>query len=185
MRASVFVGDIAEVGAEALCTSTNPRLSLMMGTGAAVRARGGYEILRACEEIVRREGQLPPGSAWPTTAGSLPSKVVIHCVASDAMHRSSEGIVASCVRNALVAAARAGCRTVAMPIFATGHAHVSFRRALEAMANAAAGSAAEIIFVIRDEEDLDDVREVLGRRVPVTRSEAMATSSWGEENPFG
>jgi O-acetyl-ADP-ribose deacetylase len=129
MRASIFIGDIADVEAEAICTSTNPRLSLMMGTGAAVRARGGYEILRACEEIVSRDGPLPPGSAWPTTAGSLASKVVIHCVASDANHRSSEATIAMCVRNALDCAARAGCRTVAMPVFASGHAHVNFRRA--------------------------------------------------------
>ena len=185
MRASIFIGDIAEAGADALCTSTNPRLSLMMGTGAAVRSRGGYEILRECEAIVRRESQLPPGSAWPTTAGSLSSKVVIHCVASDAMHRSSEATVASCVRNALALAASAGCRTVAMPIFATGHAHMSFRAALQAMAEAARDAEAEIIFVLRDDDDLDAARAILGRNVPVTRCEEAVASSWGDENPFG
>jgi len=35
MRISIFAGDICDVPAEALCTSTNPRLSLAMGTGAA------------------------------------------------------------------------------------------------------------------------------------------------------
>jgi O-acetyl-ADP-ribose deacetylase (regulator of RNase III) len=185
MRASIFIGDIAEVEADAVCTSTNPRLSLMMGTGAAVRSRGGYEILRECEAIVRREGPLPPGSAWQTTAGSLGSKVVIHCVASDGMHRSSEGTVGSCVRQALGIAGRAGCRTIAMPVLATGHAHMNFRRALEVMREAARDSQAEIIFVLRDEDDLDAAREVLGRNVRVTRCEAEAASAWGDENPFG
>jgi len=101
MRVSIFVGDITDVQVDALCTSTNPRLSLVLGTGAAVRGCGGYEILRACEEIVRMEGILPPGSARATTAGSLPHKVVIHCVASDARHQSSDLIVETCVRNAL------------------------------------------------------------------------------------
>src|SRR5688500_111610 len=185
MRASIFIGDIADVEAEAICTSTNPRLSLMMGTGAAVRGRGGYEILRACEEIVRREGPLPPGSAWITTNGSLASKVVIHCVASDARHRSSEATIAACVRNALDCAESAGCRSVAMPVFASGHAHVNFRRALEVMADAARDAHLEIIFVIHDSEELETALKVLGH-VPVIRAElAEAISMWGDENPFG
>lgn len=185
MRASIFAGDIAQVEAEAICTSTNPRLSLMMGTGAAVRERGGYEILRACEEIVRREGLLQPGSAWVTTAGSLGSKAVIHCVASDARHRSSEATIAACVRNALDCAERAGCRTVAMPVFASGHAHVNFRRALETMVEAARDARLEIIFVIHDDEELGAAKKVLGN-VPVVRAEAVeAISMWGDENPFG
>jgi len=188
MRSSIFIGDIAEADAEAICTSTNPRLSLVMGTGAAVRSRGGYEILRACEEIVKREGPLPPGSAWPTPAGSLGSKVLIHCVASDANHHSSEATIAMCVRNALECAARAGCRTVAMPVFATGHAHVNFRRAVETMARTAREvptTVEQLVFVIRDDDDLDLVRAILGRDVPVTRSEPVTTSSWADENPFG
>lgn len=188
MRFSIFAGDIADVDAEAICTSTNPRLSLMMGTGAAVRGRGGYEILRACEEIVRRAGSLPPGSAWPTTAGSLPGKVVIHCVASDASHRSSERTIAACVRNALDCAARERCRTVAMPVFATGHAHVNFRHAIETMARTArevSTSVGEIVFVIRDADDVEVAREILGRDVPVTRSESETASSWADSNPFG
>jgi O-acetyl-ADP-ribose deacetylase (regulator of RNase III) len=52
MRISIFAGDICDVQAEALCTSTNPRLSLAMGTGGSIRGRGGYEILRECEAIV-------------------------------------------------------------------------------------------------------------------------------------
>jgi O-acetyl-ADP-ribose deacetylase (regulator of RNase III) len=188
MRASVFIGDIADAEAEAICTSTNPRLSLMMGTGAAVRSRGGYDILRACETIVSREGPLPPGSAWATTAGTLGSRVVIHCVASDANHRSWDATVALCVRNALECAAHAGCRTVAMPVFATGHAHVNFRRAVETMARTArevSTTVEQIVFVIRDEDDLHVVREILGRGVPVTRSEPATASSWADENPFG
>jgi O-acetyl-ADP-ribose deacetylase len=140
MKISVFAGDVSEVTADALCTSTNPRLSLVMGSGASVRSRGGYQILRACEEIVetefRRSGVrgLPTGSAHPTTAGSLPSKVVVHCVASDASHRSSLDIIRNCVRNALAQADAAGCASIAMPIFGTGHARFSFDQALLVMA---------------------------------------------------
>jgi len=50
MRISLFSGDLCDVEAEALCTSTNPRLSLAMGTGGSVRSRGGYEILDHCRQ---------------------------------------------------------------------------------------------------------------------------------------
>lgn len=139
MKISVFVGDVCDVPAEALCTSTNPRLSLVMGTGASIRARGGYQILRACEEIVeaefRRTGRrgLPAGSAHATIAGDLAAKIIVHCVASDAAHRSSVDIIRSCVRNALALAESSGCSSMAMPLFATGHARFRFDQALLAM----------------------------------------------------
>jgi len=118
MKLSIFAGDIADAPADAVCTSTNPRLTLMMGTGASVRARGGRAVARACESLA----PLPPGAARATTAGNLPHKIAIHCVASDANHRSSEAIVRSCVTTALACADAAGCEIVAMPIFGTGHA---------------------------------------------------------------
>ncbi|MDP9361671.1 MAG: macro domain-containing protein [Acidobacteriota bacterium] len=136
MKISVFAGDVCDVRADALCTSTNPRLSLVMGTGVSIRGRGGFQILRACEQIVeaefRRSGRrgLPAGSAHPTIAGDLPSKVIVHCVASDASHRSSQDIIRDCVRNSLAVAEARGCQSMAMPIFATGHAGFNFDQSL-------------------------------------------------------
>ena len=72
MKITIFEGDITEAPAEAVCTSTNPRLSLMMGTGSSVRERGGFTVLRACEEIVAASGShaLPVGSVHVTTAAN-------------------------------------------------------------------------------------------------------------------
>jgi O-acetyl-ADP-ribose deacetylase len=187
MRVSIFAGDIAEVHADALCTSTNPRLSLVMGTGAAVRARGGSTVLRQCEEIVKTDGPLPPGSARVTTAGMLPHKVVIHCVASGAGHRSSEAIVEACVKNALACAEASGCRTIAMPVFAAGHARMNLRRAVEVMARtivSAASPVEEIVIAVNDREDAMEarsiVRRVVGSAVPIEYAtvEEEPTSWW-------
>ena len=142
MRISIFVGDLTEAPADAVCTSTNPRLSLMMGTGGAVRERGGTEVLRACEQIIQAEFErrgerfLRPGTAHITTAGRLPFKGVIHCVASDTSHLTSENVIRACVRNALTCAEAIGCSSVAMPVFGTGHAHMRFDRALRSMMDA-------------------------------------------------
>ena len=135
MEISIFQGDLTDASADAICTSTNPRLSLMMGTGGAVRERGGFEVLRACEEIAAGK-PLPPGSAHPTTAGALPFKIAIHCVASNETHMTSAPIIRACVRNALACADEHGCPRVAMPVFGTGHARFKFDQALETMINA-------------------------------------------------
>lgn len=165
MKVSILLGDLTEAAADAVCTSTNPRLSLMAGTGGAVRDRGGFEILRACEEIVEATGGgLRIGSAHPTTAGKLPFKAIIHCVASNAVHLSSTEIVRLCVKNALACADSTGCRIVAMPVFATGHAGLKFDRAIAAMAEALDGAATEVervIIVINEPDRAEAARRVM------------------------
>lgn len=161
MDVTVFAGDIVEAPADAICTSTNPRLTLMMGTGGAVRERGGFAVLRACEEIVARHeaatgrGELPVGSVHITAAGALPYKGVIHCVVSGGTHTSSPDIIRTVVVRALGVADEFGFASVAMPVFGTGHAHVKFDRALVAMAEAlrsATTSVSRVVVVVRDAE---------------------------------
>lgn len=188
MIASIFVGDIADAEADAICTSTNPRLSLMMGTGASVRGRGGSVISRACEAIVAAEGQLPAGSAHATTAGSLPHKIVIHCVASDVAHHSSTDIVRSCVRNAVRIAKDAGCASLALPILGTGHAHLRFDDAVKAIAEELRGAPFErVVLVVNDSDRAGGVRamvqSVLSGDVPIVKSarDEEGGSLWDSE----
>ena len=191
MKFSIYLGDIADAPAEAVCTSTNPRLSLLMGSGASVRERGGPDVLRACEALLAKQPPLQPGSAHATTAGMLPHKIAIHCVASDAAHHSSETIVQLCVTHALALADAAGCVTVAMPVFATGHARLRFTAAARAMARAALDYATrvrEVKFVTKDAERVEDLRKVLqeiaGTRIDVERAaeaESEPDSPWSDE----
>lgn len=188
MKLSIFIGDIADAPADALCTSTNPRLSLMMGTGASIRARGGPVILAECAG----QGTLPAGSVHVTSAGTLPHKIVIHCVASDADHRSSPAIVATCVANALACADTAQCAIVAIPLLGTGHAHLPIVDATLAIASTALTSTTrvhELSFVVNDAERAEEVRKLLQKlsvaRVQVERSPAFEeepTSLWSDDN---
>jgi O-acetyl-ADP-ribose deacetylase (regulator of RNase III) len=84
-------------------------------------------------------------------------------VASDAGHRSRDEIIRRCVVNALARAEAAGCRSLAMPIFATGHAHVNWARGLRVMAEAVKESAGalEIVFVVFDPDRADEARSIL------------------------
>ena len=193
MKISVFAGDVCDVHADALCTSTNPRLSLAMGTGASIRGRGGYRILRACEEIVkgefRRSGRrvLPAGSVHSTTAGSLPAQMILHCVASDAAHHSSADVIHNCVKNALVLADASGCKSIAMPLFGTGHARFNFEKALRVMSETLRDTATAIqqVFIVvydpdRAEEALRLIRSVIPsaevdlQRGPIAEEETVS-----------
>lgn len=163
MRVSIFAGDIADAVADAVCTSTNPRLSLAMGTGASIRGRGGFAILRECEAIVK-DGPAALGSAHVTTAGTLPHRIAIHCVASNHAHRSSEDVIRHCVRNALARADQFACTSVAMPVFGSGHAHVPFARAVAAIVetlHGASTSVEHVILVVADDERANDARRIV------------------------
>jgi O-acetyl-ADP-ribose deacetylase (regulator of RNase III) len=193
MKISIYLGDLCDVQAEALCTSTNPRLSLAMGTGGSVRGRGGYEILRECEAIVEASGTrgLPAGSAHQTGAGELPVKMIIHCVASDASHRSSAGIIRDCVKNALGLADAAGCESIALPVFGTGHARFKFDDALRVMAETLRDQATavrRVFIVIYDEERADDAMRVIRSVIPNAEVDLQhgpaneeTVSMWGAE----
>ena len=186
VRVSLFIGDIADAVADAICTSTNPRLSLMMGTGASIRGKGGYEILRECEAIVARAGgPLPAGSVHVTTAGSLPARIVIHCVASGSDHKSSEDIIRQCVSGALKAAAAAGCASVALPLFGAGHARIPFPRSLGAileMLHSASTPVEDVTIVVQDRDREEEARRMIEKefgKVAVTRSDVEPERSGG------
>lgn len=186
LKLSVFLGDIADATADAICTSTNPRLSLVMGTGASVRARGGPAVSRACEALLAGRPALPAGTVFTTTAGSLPHKLAIHCVASTTAHRSSTAIVRSCVRQVLAHADAAQCASIALPVLGTGHARLPFAEAVRAMASIVIGAGTrvrQIIFVTDDEERVDELRAILqemaGSPVNLVRSAKLEPESEG------
>lgn len=162
----IFEGDITDAPADAICTSTNPRLSLMMGTGGAVRERGGFQVLRECEQIAGGK-PLPAGSVHVTAAGALPYKAVIHCVASTETHLTSAPIIRSCVTGAIARAQSAGWATIAMPVFGSGHARFKFEDALGAMLAAIEGTASppNIVIAVNDPGKAESARRVLAARI--------------------
>lgn len=174
MRVSFFAGDLTDAPADALCTSTNPRLSLMMGTGGAVRDRAGWGVLRECEAIMDESAKngratLQPGSVHVTSGGKLPQKAVFHCIASDNAHVSSESIIGACVRNALSAADERQIHSLAMPVFGTGHARFRYEKSLAAIAAALGDSQTlveRVIIVVDDADRIPDARRVLRSAAP-------------------
>lgn len=142
LEVTLFVGDLVDAPVEALCTSTNPRLSLGGGTGRAVMAETGWglrrELQRIAEEEARRTGddELPVGFTCTTPGGEPPHRLIVHCVASEGEHHSSPRAVRLCVEGALREADRAECTSLALPVFGTGHADLPFHDGVRALAEA-------------------------------------------------
>lgn len=142
LEVALFVGEIVDAPAEAICTSTNPRLSLGGGTGRAVIEEAGWELKRRLETVVEEEArrtgrdELPVGFTCATPGGRPPHRLIVHCVASDRVHRSSAEGVYRCVAGALGHAEDAGCESIALPVFGTGHARLPFDVSVRAIAEA-------------------------------------------------
>jgi O-acetyl-ADP-ribose deacetylase (regulator of RNase III) len=137
---TLFAGELLDAPAEALCTSTNPRLSLGGGTGRSVLEETGWGLKRRLEEIAAAEAvrtgaeELPVGFTCSTPGGRPPHRLIVHCVASARAHRSSPEAARRCTEGALSEADRAGCETLALPVFGTGHADLPYDQAVQAMA---------------------------------------------------
>jgi len=142
LEVKLFVGELTDASAEALCTSTNPRLSMGGGTGRSVLAETGWGLRRQLEAVVEEEArrtgvsELPVGFTCATPGGQPPHRLIVHCVASDALHHATADGARRCVQGALSEAGRAGCTSLALPIFGTGHADLPYDRSLQAMAEA-------------------------------------------------
>jgi O-acetyl-ADP-ribose deacetylase (regulator of RNase III) len=169
----VVVGELCDASTDGICTSTNPNLALMIGTGGAVRAAGGWSIQEACNVLIAdeysRTGKryFPIGSAHLTNAGTLPFRGVIHCVASDVFHHTSSDAITSCVHHALSIAQREAWSSLAMPLFGTGHVGFEAARAADALAGALttwSGRVVQrVVIVTRRREHDAVIREALTR----------------------
>ncbi len=141
MKIGLFVGDVHAAPVEVICTSTNPMLNVMAGSGGKVLAKGGPELRQACDTLIEREqirtgrDQLPPGTAAATGPGQLSFQAVIHCVALDSYHASNPDIISTCVQNALatITGLKPRPKSAAMPVFAADNKKYDFSAALRAM----------------------------------------------------
>ncbi|MDX1583346.1 MAG: macro domain-containing protein, partial [Thermoanaerobaculia bacterium] len=102
-----------------------------------------------------------------TTSGNLEAKAVIHCVASDSSHDSSAEIVRSCTSAALKEAVVSSCRSIAIPVFATGHAALRFEEAVDAISEVIAGTSEpidEVFIAVLAPDRVAQARAILDRR---------------------
>lgn len=121
-RIEAIKGDITKFEVDAIVNAANASLKGGGGVDGAIHRAGGPQILEDCIKIVNRQGKLPAGEAVTTTAGRMPSALVIHTVGPvwGGGHKNEEQTLAKAYHNSLELAAKNGCKTIAFPNISTG-----------------------------------------------------------------
>ena len=174
MAFKILRNDITKVRADAIVNTANPMPVVGRGTDTAVyEAAGRDKLLAARKEIgVIERGQ----SAW-TPAFNLKKhgvKYIIHTIGvfyQDGNHGEKE-ILRSCYQTALKTAAELNCKSVAIPLLATGNYRfpkdLALQIAVDEISRFLLGNEVDVLLVVYDKESykiseklFDDVEDFL------------------------
>ncbi|MFX1559703.1 MAG: macro domain-containing protein [Promethearchaeota archaeon] len=111
-----YVGDITELAVDAIANAANSDLWMGSGVAGAIKSKGGQQI----EDEALSMGPIRPGEAVMTTAGTLPSKYVIHCAGMPPGGKATYWKVLSSVQAALNIASNHNLCSVAFPAIGAG-----------------------------------------------------------------
>lgn len=118
MPLKIIRQDITKIKCDAIVNPTDPHYSHGGGVDAQIHAAAGVELYQACME----QGTLSVGNAIITSAFSLPCKHVIHTVGpvwKDG-HHGEENDLRSCYSECLKLALKNKCKSMAIPLIASG-----------------------------------------------------------------
>lgn len=109
-------GDLIAAPVDAIVFYAREDLQLGSGFGSAIMARGGGAIQKELDLT----GHIGMGEAVVTSAGSLPSRNIIHACGPKFQEPDLERKLRECLRSSLDAAAATGCKMVAFPPMGAG-----------------------------------------------------------------
>jgi O-acetyl-ADP-ribose deacetylase (regulator of RNase III) len=118
MPLQLVIGDLTTEHVDAIVNAANSSLMGGGGVDGAIHRAGGPEILAECRLL----GGCKTGEAKATTAGTMPSRWVIHAVGPvwQGGGAGEAELLASAHRRSLHVAAGLGARTVAFPAISCG-----------------------------------------------------------------
>jgi O-acetyl-ADP-ribose deacetylase len=102
---------------EAIVNAANAPLRPGGGVAGAIHRAAGPGLEQECRPLA----PIRPGQAVITGAHNLPNRFVIHCLGPVyGRDEPADALLASCYRNALALADRAGLESIAFPAISTG-----------------------------------------------------------------
>ncbi len=116
----VVRGDITKETTDAIVNAANKYLSHGGGVAGAIVRAGGRIIQEESNKIVREKGPLDTGDAVITTAGSLPSKYVIHTVGPIYGEGNEDEKLRKAVQSVLQLATEKNLKSISIPAISCG-----------------------------------------------------------------
>src|SRR3989338_3722113 len=154
----IIQGDITELKVDAIVNAANNKLVMGGGVAGAIKRKGG----RIIEEEALKKGPIKIGEAVSTSAGSLPSKYVIHAVTMGLDFHTDEAKIRDSCRNSLVLAEKLKISSLAFPALGCGVGGFPLLASAKIMAQEVfrhlsedKPSLKEIIFCLYDKEAYD------------------------------
>lgn len=158
MAFRIIRNNIAEVQADAIVNTANPKPKIGAGTDQAIHLGAGPELLDARKEI----GELAPGEVAVTPAFNLNAKYVIHAVGPtwQGGDQGEAALLRETYEHAIAAALSHECRSVAFPLMAAGTYQFPIEEALKVAMDAftsciLSGHDLDIILVVLDKQVFD------------------------------
>ncbi|RKZ00276.1 MAG: macro domain-containing protein [Candidatus Hydrothermota bacterium] len=119
-KIQIVRGDITVEDVDAIVNAANSYLKHGGGVAGAIVRRGGYEIQKESDELVRKHGAVPVGKAVYTGGGKLKARYVIHTVGPRWGEGNEVEKLRSAIRSALEVATQLKLKSISLPAVSTG-----------------------------------------------------------------
>jgi len=116
----IVKGDITTEKVDAIVNAANSHLIHGGGVAAAIATTGGSIINEESQKIIQSRGPVKVGSAVITTAGNLPSKIIIHTVGPQWGEGNEHEKLTNCIHSVLALAEENGCESISIPAISSG-----------------------------------------------------------------
>ena len=168
-------GDITKIPVDAMVNAANSELAGGGGVDGAIHAAAGPSLRIELDDIIKRQGGCPTGSAVSTSAGSLPAKYVFHAVGPVYGDGDSDeaDLLRSAYRSSLQLAEEKGVQYISFPSISTGvygypldeAAPIALAEVIGHLQRPAA-SVQKVVFVLFDERTLQAYAKALKNLMP-------------------
>lgn len=121
----IFIrNDISKMDTDAIVLPANSELKVGSGSSKAIfEAAGWKDLEKACNVIFKRTGYIKAGRAVLTSGFDLPARYIIHAVVPywDGGKNHEYEKLCSAYLSSLIMADEIGCKSIAIPVLASGH----------------------------------------------------------------
>lgn len=120
----INVQDLLTAPVEVIVSSSNTSLTHQGGIAGQIVQKGGSQVQRESEQLIKEYGEIDSGMAVYTNAGELPYKAVIHAVGPQMGEGDEQRMLEQAISRSLQLCEVNEWQSVAFPAISTGYSRV-------------------------------------------------------------